>query len=174
MKLIKSDPILAIDPGTTKSGVVLFDGESVLYSNAEMDNGDIIEALNIGCVGNNLWFEEAVIEEIKSYGMPMGDTTIQTIIWIGRFIEVWTPSEMNLLPRKTIVTFLCGSSRAKDSNVRRRILDLFPQTGGGKEPAIGTKPQPGPLYGVAAHSLSALAVGLTYKYREEETATFTG
>ena len=174
MKLIKSNLVLAIDPGTTKSGVVLFDGENVLYTNAEMDNHDLVEALNTGCIDGCLWFDESVIEEIKSYGMPMGDTTIQTIIWIGRFIEVWTPSEMNLIPRKTIVTFLCGSSRAKDSNVRRRILDLFPQTGGGKEPAIGTKSQPGPLFGVKSHSLSALAVGLAYKYREEETATLTG
>ena len=167
MKLVKSDLILAIDPGTNASGVVLFDGENVLYSNAEMDNEDLAVGLTTGIL-HDWFFYEAVIEEIKSYGMPMGDSTIQTIIWIGRFIEAFTPFEAELIPRKTIVTFLCGSSRAKDSNVRRRILDLFPQTGGGKEPAVGIKSQPGPLFGVSSHSLSALAVGLTYKYREEE------
>jgi hypothetical protein len=60
--------------------------------------------------------------------------------------------------------FLCNSMRAKDANIRRRVLDIFPATGGGKTPQIGTKGHPGPLYGVTSHAISALALGLTFKY----------
>ena len=67
--------------------------------------------------------------------------------------------------------FLCGTPRAKDTNIRQRVIDIFPATGGGKTPQIGTKKEPGPLYGVTSHCISALAVGLTYKYGLETDET---
>jgi len=57
---------------------------------------------------------------------------------------------------------LCKNNRAKDANIRQALLDRFPATGGGKAPQIGTKKQPGPLYGVTSHLWSALAVAVTW------------
>ena len=52
-----------------------------------------------------------------------------------------------------------------DPNVRQAIIDLFPPTGGGKCAQIGTKGQPGPLYGVSSHAWPALGVALTAQAR---------
>jgi hypothetical protein len=54
-----------------------------------------------------------------------------------------------------------GNQRAKDPNIRQALLDIFPGTGGGATPQIGTKAKPGPLYGVTSHAWSALAVAIT-------------
>ena len=59
--------------------------------------------------------------------------------------------------------YLCNSMRAKDSNIRQAILDRYPTTGGGKCPQVGTKKEPGPLYGVSKDVWAAIGVGLTYQ-----------
>lgn len=161
MKLKRSEQIVCIDPGTTHSGVVIFDGENVLNAWSEYSNCALI-----------LWLREInpqfekhlVIEGIASYGMAVGITTFETVEWIGRFREAFGFDQTTRIFRKDIKLFLCGSTRAKDTNVRQRIIDIFPASGGGKTPQIGIKKQPGPLYGVTSHAMSALAVGLTYKY----------
>ena len=58
--------------------------------------------------------------------------------------------------RSKVKLHFCGSSRAKDGNVRASILDRF----GGKLTAVGKKATPGPLYGVHGHMWSALAVAI--------------
>lgn len=85
------------------------------------------------------------------------------------------------IPRPDVKVFLCGGStqfdettgrmkKVTDSTVRRAVLDRFSQTGGGKEPALGTKAEPGPLYGMSGHIFSALAVAVT----AAETARIRG
>jgi hypothetical protein len=60
--------------------------------------------------------------------------------------------------RATVKAHLCRSAKAKDSNVRQALIDLF----GGKENAIGTKKTPGPLYGISGDVWAALAVAVTW------------
>ena len=121
-----------------------------------------------------------VIEKIVSYGQAIGQSTIDTIQWIGRFIQQFLahwrcPHGARLIYRKDVKEYLCRSLRAKDAHIRQAIIDRYPATGGGKTPQIGTKKDPGPLYGIKSHLWSALAVGLTaeaiinkdYEPREE-------
>ena len=61
---------------------------------------------------------------------------------------------------------LCGNPRAKDANIRQAIIDRF----GGKAAAIGTKKNPGPLYGVSGDVWAAIAVGLTWQDRQRTGA----
>jgi len=107
---------------------------------------------------------EVAIEMIASYGMPVGREVFETCVWIGRFVEMaggsWAP-----VYRREVKLALCGSPRANDANVRRAILDLFPRTGGGATPQIGTKGAPGPLYGVSRDIWAAIGVGITYQVR---------
>ena len=56
---------------------------------------------------------------------------------------------------------LCGNNSAKDSNVRQALIDRFPRSGGGKTPQIGTKGDPGPLYGIKKDEWAALGVAIT-------------
>ena len=40
-------------------------------------------------------------------------------------------------------------------------MDMFPKTGGGSNPSVGTSKQPGVLYGITTHKWAALAVAVT-------------
>ena len=69
--------------------------------------------------------------------------------------------------RLDVKLHLCKDSRAKDANIRQALLDRFPATGGGKTPQIGTKAQPGPLYGIKSHLWAALGVAVTFADKQE-------
>ena len=159
MKLEETEPIICIDPGTNKSGVIIFDGKNVIAKWSGFDNTELVEWLRL---------EQAIvvmaIEGIASYGMAVGETTFETVEWMGRFREAFGFDKTTKIFRKDIKLFLCGNLQAKDANIRQRILDIFPANGGGKTPQIGIKKEQGSLYGVTSHAMSALAIGLTYKY----------
>lgn len=152
--------IFAIDPGTEKSGFVLFESntKSIIESGI-VENEELLH--------RSTWVDADImaVETIKSYGMAVGDTTFETVIWIGRFIQYAVSNGIEyvkLYKKVDINPTLCFSNKAKDANIRQAIMDMFEPTGGGKTPQIGTKAQPGPLYGVSSHAISALAVALTY------------
>lgn len=153
--------LIAIDPGTHKSAMLAWRDGKILSCTGEYENQELIELID------DDFFNPFTIvcEGIASYGMAVGKETFDTCIWIGRFMERWTLDEkcvFNILYRPEVKMTLCHSMRAKDANVRQALLDIFPATGGGSTPQVGTKAQPGPLYGVSKHVWSALAVGVTY------------
>ena len=100
---------------------------------------------------------------VQSFGMAVGAEVFETVFWIGRFIQAWSMGgafdRWSRVYRKDIKLHLCGSMRAKDSNIRQAILDRF----GGKTKALGSKREPGPLYGARSHIWSALAVAITWR-----------
>lgn len=150
--------ILAIDPGTTQSAWVVYEDGEILDKGLE-DNDDVLyrmrPILEIEFEADKLY-----IEMIASYGMPVGQEVFETCVWIGRFIQSWG-EDWDFIYRKDVKMHLCGSNRAKDSNIRQAILDLYPRTGGGKTPQVGIKSQPGPLFGVSKDVWAALAVAIT-------------
>lgn len=157
--------ILALDPGTTETGMVVYDGR--VLDSGVMPNDELVKWLEYHCDdGTHL-----AIEMIASYGMAVGREVFETCRWIGRFQQAWhTPEAVEFVYRREVKMLLCGTMKAKDPNVRQAIIDLFPATGGGKTPQIGTKGQPGPLYGVSSHAWPALGVAITAHSREREIA----
>ncbi|MCY1172720.1 hypothetical protein D9M73_128630 [compost metagenome] len=157
--------ILAIDPGTTESGWVLYDN-GTLQGSGVKPNDEMLDYLD-----HNGGFDPTrncrlAIEMIASYGMAVGREVFETCVWIGRFKQAWhTPAAVELVYRKDVKLHLCGTPRAKDPNVRQALIDLYPATGGGKTPQIGTKSQPGPLFGVSSHAWPALGVAVTFASR---------
>lgn len=148
--------ILAIDPGTTQSGWCLL-GEGGVLGAGVLENEQLLERLRGVSPDVRL-----CIEMIASYGMAVGREVFETCVWIGRFQQAWhDPGAVELVYRKDVKIHLCGTTKAKDPNIRRALLDMFPRTGGGKTPQIGTKSQPGPLYGVSSHAWPALGVAVT-------------
>ena len=136
--------ILAIDPGDQLSAFVVYDGKRPV-AHGKVTNAEMRSRVGLG--GNHV----LVIEMIASYGMAVGSSTFETCVWIGRFIEV-ARLDVELIFRKDIKLFLCGTMRAKDANIRQALLDkIGPQ---------GTKAQPGPTYGIKSHSWAALAVAV--------------
>ncbi|MGO4763829.1 hypothetical protein AB4120_14930 [Cupriavidus sp. 2KB_3] len=152
--------ILAIDPGTTESGwCVLADGAVTL--SGVMLNRELLRMLTMR-QRNDPWGHVLAIEMIASYGMPVGHEVFETVRWIGRFQQAWhSPEAVKFVYRQDVKLHLCKTPRAKDANVRQALLDMFPRTGGGKTPQIGTKAQPGPLFGVSSHAWAALGVAVT-------------
>lgn len=149
--------ILAIDPGTEQSGWCTLDGGRVIGSGV-MPNAEMLDNLR-----QAFWCDYRLcIEMIASYGMAVGREVFETCVWIGRFQQAWhAPEAVELVYRRDVKLHLCGTAKAKDANIRQALLGLFPRTGGGKTPQVGTKAQPGPLYGVSSHAWPALAVAIT-------------
>ncbi|MDB5975178.1 MAG: hypothetical protein JWR07_1938 [Nevskia sp.] len=133
-----------------------------------MPNGQLLNRLQSDYVMQSMMTSNGrlAVEMIASYGMPVGREVFETCVWIGRFKQAWySPDEVMLVYRKDVKLHLCGSPRAKDPNVRQALIDLYPATGGGKTPQIGTKAKPGPLFGVTSHAWPALGVALTAQHQ---------
>lgn len=146
--------VLAIDPGNEQSATLFYEWKGSDYRfvgrACVAPNDEVLEQIR------SFEGDAVVIEMIASYGMAVGAEVFETCYWIGRFSQAAHGADR--LYRKDIKLHLCGSSRAKDANVRQALIDKF----GGKEKAIGKKKNPGPLHGVKSHCWSALAVAVTY------------
>jgi hypothetical protein len=148
--------VLGIDPGPEQSGVVALVNGKVAMSDV-LPNAGVLALLR-SCTADLI-----AIEMIASYGMPVGAEVFETCVWIGKFeltaeqvyqpISAQPPRRVVRIPRKDVKLHLCGSSRAKDGNIRQRLIDLLG--------APGTKKQPGGTYGVKSHAWAALAVAVT-------------
>lgn len=154
--------LLAIDPGTDQSAYVEVYGPTITAADI-VDNLELLVMLR----DLNAPFPLLVIEDIESYGMPVGREVFQTVRWTGRFEEAYD-GPVEYLSRRKVKLALCGQSRAKDTNVSQAIRDRYPQAGGGSRPEVGTKKNPGPLYGVKSHIWSALAVALAWQDLQRE------
>lgn len=141
--------LLALDPGTTHTGWVQFANEVVQASGIH-DNHEILDLIRShrGPVA---------IERFEARGMPIGDESVVTMLWTGRFIEAAGMDRVRLVKRSAVKSHLCGSQRAKDANVWQALVDRW----GGKALAVGTIKRTGPLYGVKSHARAALAVAVT-------------
>ena len=159
-------PIFAIDPGYTKSAYCVYHPDThVVREFAKVDN-DMLRAI---ITASTVWEYEYAVEMIASYGMPVGREVFETCLWVGRYQEIIHRynKPFELIYRKDVKQHLCGNLKAKDSNIRQSIMDLFPATGGGKKPVIGTKAEPGPLYGVSNDVWAAVGVALTYHNKQK-------
>jgi hypothetical protein len=143
--------LIGIDPGTTESAYVIWDG--TLRGCAILPNQELLEKL----MGDDFKDVPMFIEMIASYGMPVGKETFETVFWIGRFVEVWDIKELpwTLVYRQEVKLHHCHATKAKDSNIAQALRDKYGKPGSPKKP--------GPLFGVKSHIWSALAVA-TYAY----------
>lgn len=144
--------MIAIDPGSERSAFVFMERGQVISASI-WDNESVLLMLR-DAKGS----ERVVVEMVASYGMPVGREVFETCVWIGRFAEAAGDAEY--VYRKDVKMHLCGSMRAKDSNIRQALIDRF---GPSKERAIGNKANPGPLYGFRKDMWQALAVAVTYE-----------
>lgn len=148
--------VLAIDPGSTESAFVFWDGQRV-RDKGKVDNEEMLADLMVRGHGGDVLL---VLEEVASYGMPVGEDVFETVFWSGRFAEAWEGKFIRV-QRKDVKMHLCGSMRAKDSNIRQALIDRF-----GKP---GVKSAPNETYGedgskekkLKADEWQALALAVT-------------
>lgn len=143
--------ILAIDPGNIESAYVVIDNETlrpVIFG--KVPNEDLL-----GIMANTHLNNHLAIEMVASYGMAVGREVFETCFWIGRFWQQVEPLEhKQFIYRKDEKMNLCGTMKAKDSNIIQVLKDRF----GDK----GTKANKGWFYGFKKDIWQAYAVGVTY------------
>ena len=146
--------ILGIDPGENKSGVVLFDAKAnrVLWAHEK----DVQELERILQYGWNEMPDVIVCENIVPMGVPFSSNLRATCRHIDRleFIAEARKIQWVFITRNQVKMTLCGRCKGvKDAHVSCAVQERF----GGRKAALGTKKQPGPLYGVSGHCWQALA-----------------
>lgn len=153
--------IFAIDPGNTESGYALIQmPDFKLLDFGKTDNENLLKMLPSAV-------DAFAIEMVASYGMAVGKDVFETCVWIGRFIQA-AKKEHTFIYRKDEKICLCGSLKAKDSNIRQALIDRYATFDfkSGK----GVKKNPDTFYGVSKDAWQAIAVGVTYyeKMKENE------
>ncbi len=162
--------ILAIDPGNIESGVVLIREKDLKPLIAEkIENEQLLFKI---CSGEyqDFYREESInhvaIEMIASYGMAVGKSVFETCVFIGRlketiyFVNQLSEVQIEYIYRKDEKMNLCGSMKAKDSNIVQALIDRFAPNTSNK--GKGTKKEPGWFYGFKKDIWQAYAVGVTY------------
>lgn len=157
--------ILAVDPGSAESAYCLIDTKT--YKPIEfgkLDNNDLLKQISmfkdIECI---------VVEKVASYGMAVGKEVFDTCEWYGRFIQKYCDThedfKINYVYRREEKINLCGSMKAKDTNIRQALIDRFAKHDfkNGK----GTKKNQDWFYGFKADIWMAYAVGVTYLDRKD-------
>lgn len=152
--------ILAIDPGNIESGYVVLDEALRPIESGKILNEELLNKCGNGSFSDCKYI---AVEMVASYGMAVGATVFETCVWIGKFIER-LQYELDIEPkfiyRKDEKLNLCGSMKAKDSNIVQALIDRFAPdiTNKGK----GTKKNPGWFYGFKKDIWQAYAVAITY------------
>ena len=146
--------VLAIDPGNRQSAWCMIDGETLKpLSFGKEENQVVLDAVQ------HLSYDSVVIERVASYGMAVGRDVFETCEWVGRFTQA-ARVPPDYVYRQEEKLHICGDSRAKDTNIRRALIDRFAQHDikNGK----GTKKNPDWFYGFSADVWQAYAVAVTY------------
>lgn len=152
--------LIAIDPGNTQSGLVVYDTLAARpTAKAKLPNAEVL--VRIAEARRTIGAETVVVERIQARGMAVGQDTIDTAEWAGRFLQKASDAGLRSegIFRRDVKMHLCGNNHAKDANIRRSLVDIYGPT---EREAKGTKAQPGPLYGFAADAWAALAVARTF------------
>ena len=149
--------ILSIDVGTTETGFCLIDkGTYRPIRFGKISNEELLQIVK------NEDYDILIYEEFQSYGMPIGISTITSITWNGRYIQSALDREkkVDYIYRKEEKMNLCGSMKAKDSNIRQALIDRFGE--------VGTKKNQGWFYRFKKDIWSAYAVGVTWLDKQKE------
>ena len=170
--------LICIDTGTTKSAYCVFRPlKAHICSIGILPNEELTKRLKeLVAINEDSTApiqQRLVLEMFKSYGAVLGDSVLMSCVWIGRFIEAFGANRPHdLIPRKTIVTKLCGRSTAKDTNVRHALIDHFAAINHysplGEFVKAGSEPRKLVLKGGSLNSVkkdmwAALAVAVTHK-----------
>ena len=152
--------ILAIDPGNIETGYVIIENDlSRVIDKGKIKNEDLISLI----LSNKYKLDDGAIEMVACYGMPVGKEVFDTCVWIGRIYET-IYSMYNIKPmfiyRKQVKINLCGTMKAKDSNIVQALIDRFAPYTSNK--GKGTKKEPGYFYGFKKDIWQAFAVAVTH------------
>ena len=152
--------ILSIDPGNIHSAYVVLDENLSPLRFEKLENEKLLALMEEGHFSDCTHF---AVEMIASYGMAVGKSVFDTCVWIGRFVQIMESKydlKAEYIYRKDEKMNLCGSMKAKDTNITQALVDRFSPNTPNK--GKGSKKDPGFFYGFAKDVWMAFAVGVTY------------
>ena len=142
--------ILGIDPGPTSSAAVFWDTKPEEVKASWTEENDEFRKKLIA-VSDTDPPGICVIEGITFYGKVLNSSTYETLMFIGQLREIFY-GYYKIVYFPDIAYHFCGSRRGvKSSNINAVLLSRYKK---------GIKKQPGPLYGVKGHEMSALAAAI--------------
>jgi hypothetical protein len=162
--------LLAIDPGSIRSGWVIFDtGADRVREHGKTDNAELLTMT--GATSTPGWYDQLVVEFMEaSYGSNIGKEVTETIWWSGRFCEAAARSHrpFDRIGRNHVRKHFTGrmNGKAVDAGVRGALIDRYGGIGG-KAVAVGLKASPGPLYGIVVDQWAALALAIAWHERPQ-------
>jgi len=172
------DLVLAIDPGPEQSGIVMFNGSFPEYAEI-LPNQQVLDLI----LNKSHGLYALAVEKIESFGMAVGASTFETVWWSGRFEEAYQSRHLRegyRIGRKAIKIHLCGSTRAKDANIRQALIDRLGAPGSTQRPKLNadgglvfkkfgpqkglpvTEKIPNNMSKIRSHCWAALAVAVTW------------
>jgi Holliday junction resolvasome RuvABC endonuclease subunit len=145
--------VIGIDPGSKKSGYVVWNGSGIIHKEI-VEN----ELLLIDLRAKIYAQPGAVyaVEGVQYFGKAVGKDIFETCYFIGKIMEASRGNSgcpVELVYRKDIKLFLCGTVRAKDKDIRQALIDRL-----GKEVTRGC----------SSHIWSALAIAVFYYENQAE------
>ena len=152
--------IFAIDPGNIESAYAVIEmPDFKLIEFSKVKNEELLEDIEERFIYDRS-IDAIAIEMVASYGMAVGKSVFDTCVWIGRFVQALANDGVDYVYRKDEKMCLCGSMKAKDSNIRQALIDRYAKHDfkNGK----GVKNNPDTFYGVSKDVWQAIAVGVTY------------
>jgi hypothetical protein len=148
--------ILAIDAGNKESGYAIIEmPEFKIIDFGKVDNEKLLSMFD-----TMPKIDAVAMEMVACYGMPVGKDVFDTCVWIGQFVHALRGQNINYIYRKDEKITLCGSMKAKDSNIRQALINRYAKHDfkNGK----GVKKNQDVFYGVSRDIWQAIAVGVTY------------
>ena len=150
--------ILGIDPGTSLSAYCVMDSEDMsrIIDKGKTDNDTLKALVKQG------YYDVLVIEGFQSFGMAVGATVFTTAYYIGRLLQMAEDlgSKTHIMYRTDVKMHICGTTRAKDANIRCALIDRFAVHD--KARGTGTIKAKDFFYGVSADIWSAVGICVTY------------
>lgn len=147
--------IIGLDPGNLESALVVWDGARIRNA-LQQPNEFMIDRIH--GMRHELPGARLVIEQVASFGMPVGEEVFETVYWSGRFAEAFGVHRVHRIKRLEVKLALCHDSRAKDGSIRQALIDRLGHP--------GTKKAPGVTYGISKDLWSALAVAIAFGERK--------
>lgn len=160
--------VLAIDPGTFASGWAVMDYKTrEPVACGKYENERLLDELTLGFFYADL----VVVEMLTSYGAPVGRETLETCVWVGRFLQAaaMDGKQIQTMNRRDVKYELTGSTRATDAMIRQYLVDRFAY--GVRNHGKGTQDFPGWFYGFRADIWQAYALGVAWIDRKERGGT---
>lgn len=160
--------VLAIDPGSRKSGWCVWDGYSVI------DRGTCSNAEMRVHIGANIWCAPYLaLERIVSYGpdFPVGEDIHETVFWAGMFAEVALRlgyKAILRIPRKTVMASISCRATDGDQAVRRAVQPFLNLRPGEMMPIKNNHERSALAVGICAESAVRTGSASLYEFRVQK------